>query len=79
MEMPAFPALVSQPFGDLRCLVRGQIVEDDVDRQRPGHARIDALEELQDVDRGVALTAVGYNLAAGNVEGSKRSVVPWRL
>ena len=36
-----------------------------------GNARIDALEELQDVDRGVALTAVGYHLAAGDVEGSE--------
>ncbi len=71
MEVPAFPARVSQPFGDLRCLVRGQIVEDDVDGQLARHPRIDALEELLDGGRSVALAAMGDDLAAGDVEGGE--------
>ena len=58
----------SEPRFDPGCLVGGVVVHDDVDFEPFGHASVDLLEEVQDLDRPVSLVAFADDEARCDVE-----------
>ena len=67
MQVPAAPFFVGEPLLDLRCLVRGQVVQHDVHGQAVRDGGVDLVEEPQDFFGGVALLAVRQDLTGRHV------------
>ena len=67
MQVPAAAVLVRQPLPHLGCLVRGQIVQDDVHRQSALDRGVDLFEEGKHVGAGVALPQLGVHQPGSDV------------
>ena len=68
MQVPAFTSWVRQPFLDLGCLVRGQVVEHYVDLKALRYMQIDVLEKRQHILTGVVLLGVEEHLTGRYVQ-----------
>ena len=78
MQLPAATVLVRQPFRDLGCRVRGEVVQNDVHIQVSGDGGVDLPEEPQHVRAGVAVAQVSQDLAGGDVHRGEQVDVPFR-
>jgi len=67
VQVPAAAVLVRQPLGDLRGLVRGQVVQHDVHGKAARDGGVDLFEEPQHVFGGMTLLAVRQHLTGRDV------------
>ena len=51
--MRADPRVATRPFPDGRCLVRGEVIADQVDIESGGHGLVDGDQELLELHRAV--------------------------
>ena len=68
-----------QPGFDLRVLVRGVVVEHDVDQLAGGHVALDPIEEADELLVAVALHALPDHRPSSTLRAANRVVVPLRL
>ena len=67
--MQGEPGVAHQPGVDLGSLVGRGVVDDHVDVEVLGHASVDEVQELSELDGPVSLGHVGNDMARGDVEG----------
>ena len=72
------PGMGQQPPLDCGCLVRGQVVADDVDGQAGVGLPVDVIEEVAEVDRPVLGGQLADYLAVVVFSAANRSMVPCR-
>ena len=65
--------MLLQPFVDLDRLVRGDVVENDVNRDSGLDPLADLVEEAEELLRAVALDHLAGDLAGGDVEGRQQA------
>ena len=68
-----------EPLDDLRVLVGGIVVEDDVDGLAGWDLALDGVQKADELLMPVALHAAADDLALQDVKAANRVVVPWRL
>jgi hypothetical protein len=61
-----------EPRFDLRCLVGGIVVDDDMDIEPFRNLSIDLFEKLQELDRSVTLVAFADDKSRGDIECGKQ-------
>ena len=69
MDMPVRPAC--QPRLDLRGLVSGIIVHDDMHVRACGHMPVDLFEKVQKLPRPMPFVALSDHGTGGNIQGGK--------
>lgn len=62
----------SEPRFDLGCLVGGVVVHDDMDSEPRRDLSVDLFEELQELDRPMALIAFADDKPRGDIECGKK-------
>jgi len=67
-EVPHEPGVRGEPVTDGRRLVRGGVVEHEMDIELGGHFAVEGLEELLELDRAVPAVQRADDLAASDVK-----------
>ena len=73
------PAMVFDPFKNLRVFVSGIVVDDHMHRFLLGHPGIDDVEEADELLMAMALHALADDLAVKHIERREKVVTPCRL
>jgi hypothetical protein len=68
--------VASEPFQDLGMLVRGVVVDDDVDDQLRRHSGVDEVQEADELLMAMTLHALADDLAFDTSKAAKKVVVP---
>jgi hypothetical protein len=61
--------MAHEPLVDLRSLVGGNVVEEEMDVESVGHAAIDEIQEATELDRSVPFGHVGNDVPRCDIEG----------